>query len=206
MGERWKKIQRTIHVVGLDRNPLESNMWSVGNCTEENQHDPAPVPPSIGDKEHTEKKVNKRIRWNKEETKEVVWCFRYVKETTCTENYRLAYDLWKQRNRNSRRNIDAKLLLNHKNYILKNKKITDLEIPEITRNITAQMQDDPEDQTTGEESNTLKEENLEIKNQGTEQHIAKLQEHQIMWYKVRLLHMSDRQRLPKLRENKTNVS
>jgi hypothetical protein len=68
------------------------------------------------------------------------------------------------------------------------------------------MQDDPEDQTTEEESNTLKEENSEIKNRVTEQHIAKLQEDlQIMWYKVGLLHMSERQRLPKLGENKTNV-
>jgi hypothetical protein len=124
-----------------------------------------------------------------------------VKETTCTENYKLAHDLWKQRNRNRRRNRDAKLLLNHKSYILKNKKITDLEISEITKNIKAQMQDDPEDQTIEEESNTLKEENSEIKNRGTEQHIAKLQEDlQMMWFKVRLLQMSERQRLPKLRK------
>jgi len=47
------------------------------------------------------------------------------------------------------------------------------------------MQDDPEDQTIEKESNTLKEENSEIKNRVTEQHIAKVQEDlQIMWYKV----------------------
>jgi len=201
VGQRWIQIQRTIRVVGLDRNPLESNMRSVGNRTEQTQHGPAPAPPSIEDKEHTEKKVNKWIRCNKEDMKEVLWCFRYVKETTCTEKYKLAHDLWKQINRNSRRNRDAKLLLNHKNYILKNKKITDLEISEITKNIKAQMQDDPEDQTIEEESNTLKEENSEIKNRGTEQHIAKLQEDlQMMWFKVRLLQMSERQRLPKLRK------
>jgi hypothetical protein len=165
--------------------PARQQYAERGNCTEETEHGPVSVPPRIGDKEHTEKEVNKRIRWNKEETKEVVWCFRYVKETTCAEKYKLAHDLWKQINRNSRRNIDAKLLLNQKNYILKHKKITDLEILEITRNIKAQMQDDPEDQTIEKESNTLKEENSEIKNRVTEQHIAKVQEDlQIMWYKV----------------------
>jgi hypothetical protein len=46
------------------------------NCTEETQHGPAPIPPSIGDKEDTEKKVNERILRNKEEMKEVLWCFR----------------------------------------------------------------------------------------------------------------------------------
>jgi hypothetical protein len=102
--------------------PSGEQCVECGNCTEETQHDPAPVPPGIGDKEHTERKVNEQIQWNKEEMKEVVWCFRHVKETTCTENYKLAYDLWKQRNRNSRRNMDAKLLLKQRNYILKNKK------------------------------------------------------------------------------------
>jgi hypothetical protein len=70
----------------------QSAEW--GNHTEETQHGP----PSIRDKEHIEKKVNKWIRWNKDEMKEAAWCFRYVKEMTCTQNYKLAYELWKQRN------------------------------------------------------------------------------------------------------------
>jgi hypothetical protein len=40
-----------------------------GNCTEETEHGPAPVPPRTGDKEQSQKKVNKRIRWSKEEMK-----------------------------------------------------------------------------------------------------------------------------------------
>jgi hypothetical protein len=91
---------------------------------------------------------------NEEEMKEIVWCFRYVKETTCTENYKLTYDLWKQRNRNSRRNTDAKLLLNQKNYILKKK----LQILKFGDNKKHQGSN-AEDQAIEEESNTLTEEN-----------------------------------------------
>jgi hypothetical protein len=63
--------------------------------------------------------------------KEVVWCFLCVKDRTSTENYKAAYELWRKRNTNLRTNMDAKLLLNQKNYILQNKKITDTEIDEI---------------------------------------------------------------------------
>jgi hypothetical protein len=51
---------------------------------------------------------------------EVVWCFLYVKETSI-ENCK--YELWRKRNPNLRTRMDAKLLVNQKNYILKNKKI-----------------------------------------------------------------------------------
>jgi hypothetical protein len=34
---------------------------------------------------------------NKEEIKEVVWCFMYIKATTLTENYKVAYELWGER-------------------------------------------------------------------------------------------------------------
>jgi hypothetical protein len=52
--------------------------------------------------------------------KEVVWRFLYVKERTSTENYKAAYELWRKRSPNLRTNMDAKLLLDRKNYILKN--------------------------------------------------------------------------------------
>jgi hypothetical protein len=53
---------------------------------------------------------------------EVVWCFLYVKETSI-ENCKAACELWRKRNPNLRTSMDAKLLVNQKNYILKNKKI-----------------------------------------------------------------------------------
>jgi hypothetical protein len=49
--------------------------------------------------------------------KEVLWCFTYVKEKTLRENYKL----WRERNPMTRMNIEAKALLNQKNYILKAK-------------------------------------------------------------------------------------
>jgi hypothetical protein len=47
----------------------------------------------------------------------IIMCFMYIKATTLTENYKVAYKLWRERNPNLRTNIDAKLLLNQKNYI-----------------------------------------------------------------------------------------
>jgi len=53
--------------------------------------------------------------------KEVLWCFTYLKENTLGESYKEAYKLWRERNPITRMNIDAKAVLNQKNYILKAK-------------------------------------------------------------------------------------
>jgi hypothetical protein len=89
------------------------------------------------------------------------------------------------------KNMDAKLLLNQKNYILKNKKITDIEIGEIKENIRHHTEDNTENSIRDEENNSsvgTNEEYLENKDLGedAEQNIArdKLREElQIMWYK-----------------------
>jgi len=66
--------------------------------------------------------------------KNVLWCFMYIKEKTLGENYKEAYKLWRERNPMTRMNIDAKALLNQKNYILKAEGITAVEIDVIKRN------------------------------------------------------------------------
>jgi hypothetical protein len=63
---------------GVDRNPHEQTTEN-GNHTEETQHGPSSAPPSIIATAKQGSKYNKRIRWSKEEMKEVVWCFLYVK-------------------------------------------------------------------------------------------------------------------------------
>jgi hypothetical protein len=45
-----------------------------------------------------------------------------IEAIALTGNYKVAYELWRERNPNFRTTIDAKLLLNQKNCILKNKK------------------------------------------------------------------------------------
>jgi len=42
----------------------------------------------------------------------------YIKQKTLRENYKEVYKLWRERNPVTRMNIDAKTLLNQKNYIL----------------------------------------------------------------------------------------
>jgi hypothetical protein len=181
-----------------------------GNHTEETLRGPSPAPPNIGDTAKQGSTCNKRIRWSREEMKEVVWCFFCVKDRTSTENFKAAYELWRKRNPNLRTNMDAKVLLNQKNYILKNKKITDTEIDEIKESFRLHMQDNMEGQLREEQTNIIgaTEEHLLLENtklgEGTQQHVAgeKLKEElDVMWYKLRLLQMSERQRLPKLVEN-----
>ena len=79
--------------------------------------------------------------------KEVLWCFTYIEEKTLGENYKEAYKLWGERNPTTRINIDAKALLNQKNYILKAKRITAVEIDELKENIRLKVGDDAEDCT-----------------------------------------------------------
>ena len=67
--------------------------------------------------------------------KEVLWCFVYIKEKTLGENYKEAYTLLRERNPMTRTNIEANVLLNQKNYIIKAKRRTAVEIDEIKENI-----------------------------------------------------------------------
>ena len=47
------------------------------------------------------------------------------------------YEIWRQRNPESRMYMDAKKLMNQKNYIMKQNKITEMEIEEIKKELQA---------------------------------------------------------------------
>ena len=47
------------------------------------------------------------------------------------------YEIWRQRNPESRMYMDAKKLMNQKNYIMKHNKITEMEIEEIKKELQA---------------------------------------------------------------------
>jgi len=155
---------------------------------------------------------------------EVLWCFTNIKEKTLRENYKEAYKLWRERNPMTRMNIEAKALLNQKNYILKAKRITAVEIDEIKENIRLKIGDDTEDYTNrvnGDkmDTNVIEHQKRDQENDNTgfgkvennkypsaegEQHTVKYklkEDLQIMWHKVRFLQMSERKMLPKLKTN-----
>jgi len=121
-------------------------------------------------------------------------------------------------------NIDAKALLNQKNYILKAQRITTVEIDEIKENIRLKIGDDTKDYTNrvnGDKMDTrvIEHQKRDQENENTdfgklennkhlsaegEQHTVKnklKEDLQIMWHKVRLLQMSEREKLPKLKTN-----
>ena len=52
-----------------------------------------------------------------------------------TENYTEMYEMWRQRNLECRMYMDAKKLMNQKNDITKHKKITEMEVEEIRREL-----------------------------------------------------------------------
>ena len=52
-------------------------------------------------------------------------------------NYKKMYEIRRQRNPDSRRYLDAKKLLNQKNYIMKHKKLRENEIDEIKKDVQA---------------------------------------------------------------------
>jgi len=52
-----------------------------------------------------------------------------------TENYKKMYEIWRQHNAECRMYMDAKKLLNQKNYIMIHKKITDIDVEEIKREL-----------------------------------------------------------------------
>jgi hypothetical protein len=120
-----------------------------GNHTEETQNGPSQSPLNIGDGQENGKKLNKPIQWSQEEMKEVLWCFTYIKEKTLGENCKEAYKLWRDRKPMTSLNIDAKPLLNQKNYILRAKRITAVEIDGIIENIRLKIGDDTEDYANG---------------------------------------------------------
>ena len=74
--------------------------------------------------EHTE--VKQRRAWTKDEIREVIWCYIHCTEYF-TENYKKVYEIWRQPNQECRMYMDAKKLMKKKNYIVKHKKITDME-------------------------------------------------------------------------------
>jgi len=59
-----------------------------GNHTKETQHGQSQSPPNVGVGQENGKKLNKRIRWSREEIKEVLWRFTDIKEKTLREKYK----------------------------------------------------------------------------------------------------------------------
>jgi len=190
-----------------------------GNWNEETQHEPSQSPSHIGNVQENGKELNKRIRWSRQEMKEMM-CFSYIKEMTLRKNYKEVYKLWRERSTVARINLDAKALLNQNSYILKAQRLTAVEIDEIRENIRLEIREATEDYTNevnGDrtDANVIEYQKRNKKNVAFdkaeinkypsaegEQHTVKnklKKDLQIMWHKVRLLHISEREKLPRFK-------
>jgi len=106
--------------------------------------------------EHTEVKYRKA--WTKEKIREVVWCYMYCRQH-CTENYKKMYEIWRQCNTECRMYMDAKKLMNQRNFIMKHKMITKMEVEEIRRELQESQRIHLEERQEGklEHSGTIRE-------------------------------------------------
>jgi hypothetical protein len=93
------------------------------NCTEKSQHGPGPVSSGTGITNDRRNDISKQIRWSKEEMQEFVWCFMYVKTATLTENYKAAYELWRNRDQDLRKTQRENYCQNKKKHSLRNKRL-----------------------------------------------------------------------------------
>ena len=75
--------------------------------------------------------------------KETVWCIKYIKEMTLRQKYKEVYELCRERNPVARINMDAKVLLNQKNYILKAQILTTVEIEKLSEIIRIKIWEKP---------------------------------------------------------------
>ena len=156
--------------------------------------------------------------------KEVVWFFTYIKEITLRQNNKEVYKLCRERKPVAKINLDAKALLNHKNYILKAQRLMAVETNEIRENIRLEIGEATEDYTNEvngnrTDANGTEYQNRDKENENTDCGKAQINKHpstegeqhtvknklkedlQIMWHKVRLLQISEREKLPRLKTN-----
>jgi len=98
--------------------------------------------------EHTDVKQGRA--WTKEEIREVIWCYMYGRQHF-TKNYKKVYEIWRQRNPECRMYMDAKKLMNQRNYIMKHKKIMEMEVEEIRRELQEIQRSHLEEREEGEE-------------------------------------------------------
>jgi len=57
------------------------------------------------------------MAWTREEIRKGIWCYMHCRKYL-TDNCRKVYEIWRQRNTDCRMYIDAKKLINQKNYPL----------------------------------------------------------------------------------------
>ena len=74
------------------------------------------------------------MAWTREEIREVMWCYMHCRKYL-TDNHKKVYETWRQRSPDCWRYMDAKKVINQKNSIMKNKKITETETEEIKKEI-----------------------------------------------------------------------
>ena len=121
------------------------------------------------------------------------------------------YKIWRQRNPTCRIYMDAKKLMNQKNYIMKHNKITEMEIEEIKREMQTSQRSHPaeREEETLIHTDTIKDDEHklnavtttgeEMESQQQREQITKLREKiESAYYQVRQITIGNRPRLQKL--------
>ena len=101
----------------------------------------------------------------------------------CTENYKKMYEIWRQRNPESRMYMDGKKLLNQKNYIMKHSKTTEMGIGEIKKELQANQRCELEER---EEERLEHLGTIRIENRSRTQHLQQKKKRRFIIKGIRL--------------------
>ena len=112
----------------VEKSATESDS-SLNECPSGNQNGSCPNPGPSGSPPKKNQK-EKRKKWTREEHKEVMYCFYYALEKPQTNNTEDTFLTWFRRNSDSDKvdGMDANKLANVRRYIMRSKKLTDMEI------------------------------------------------------------------------------
>jgi len=78
--------------------------------------------------------VKRRMAWAREEIQEVMWSYMYCRKYL-TDFYVKIYEMWRQLNPDCRMYMDAKKLINQKNSIMGEKKVTEVKAEEVKKEL-----------------------------------------------------------------------
>ena len=182
------------------------------------------IPQRGPDQAQQQRLIQTRNKWIREEYKKVIEAYYTALNHPTTSITTAAYDIWRKNNPLSRPNMDANKLANTRRDIIKNKRLTDIELQAIKNNITNNQNetlrnsqsdrndaneqdevitaDNPEDQPAEQEQIKDDEENIDEQDQEVEEMITNIMR---KWEIVKETAIDERPELPKVNNYNKNT-
>lgn len=157
-----------------------------------------------GNQEDPNKEIRKKRQpWTTEEMEELIWCYYYVNmKSTATEVD--VYKLWRERNPQTRLNLDSTKLANQRRYLFNSDKVSEQTRRKIKNQVGENIRMEIQNKNTLTQKTQTTFNNSDTKSTGSEpaEEMSTLaKEIQAEWDKTRNMNINDRTRLMKINEN-----